>query len=116
VTDDDALERLRASCLALPGASEASLQDRVLFRVGNRRFALFNGESSPRRARWADSGRSLHFLADPDEVDALRADDRFSASPHHGDRGWFALALDDDTDWDEIAELVAAAHARATRS
>lgn len=50
--------------------------------------------------------RSLHFLADPLEIDALRQDRRFRSSPHHGDRGWLAIALDDLADWDEIAELL----------
>ena len=52
--------------------------------------------------------RSLHFLADPLEIDALRQDRRFRSSPHHGDRGWLAIALDDlaVVDWDEIAELL----------
>ena len=114
MTDDEALQRVRVLCRALPDADEGKLQDRPLFRVGNRRFAIFNGETSPARKRWADSGRSLHFLADPDDIDALRADARFAASPHHGDRGWLALAIEDDTDWDEVAELLAAAHARVS--
>ena len=115
MTDDDALARVRAICLALPDSAEGELQDRPLFHVRRRRFAIFNGDGSPRRPRWDGCGRSLHFLADPDEVDALRADARFDASPHHGDRGWFALALDDDTDWTEVAGLVASAHAQVHR-
>lgn len=114
MTDDDALDRLRSLCLSLPGADEGELQGRPLFRVGRRRFAIFNGESSPPRPRWADSGRSLHVLAEPDELDALHADARFRPSPHHGDRGWVALGLDDDTDWDEVGELLAAAHAQVS--
>ena len=110
MTDEEALARVRAICLALPDVSEGQLQDRPLFHVRRRRFAIFNGDSSPARPRWDGCGRSLHVLADADEVDALRADARFRASPHHGDRGWFALALDDDTDWTEVAELLSSAH------
>jgi predicted DNA-binding protein (MmcQ/YjbR family) len=56
----------------------------------------------------------LHFVADPLELDALRQDDRFTASPHHGDRGWLAIRLDhpDAVDWDEIAELLESAYRR----
>ena len=111
MTDDEALSRLRTICERLEGTNEHVLQDRPLFRVGNRRYAIFNGASSPPRRRWEGSGRSLHFLADPDEIDALRADHRFRPSPHHGERGWFALPIDDDTDWTEVAELVTSAHA-----
>ena len=37
-----------------------------------------------------------------------RADGRFSSSPHHGDRGWLVIDLEDHNavDWDEIAELL----------
>jgi predicted DNA-binding protein (MmcQ/YjbR family) len=106
--DEVALHRIRGICSQFPGADEGELQQRPLFRVGRRRFAIFNGRTSPPRPRWNASGRSLHFLADPLELDALRQDGRFSASPHHGDRGWLAISLDDPSavDWDEIAELL----------
>jgi predicted DNA-binding protein (MmcQ/YjbR family) len=115
--DQSALHHLRRICFALPGVTETTLQDRPLFRVGRRRFALFNGATSPPRPRWASSGRSLHFLADPEEIDALRQDRRFVPSPHHGDRGWFSLRLDDPErpDWAEIAELLDAAHRQVAR-
>ena len=106
--DDAALDRIRSICRQFDGADEGELQDRPLFRVGARRFAIFNGRASPPRPRWSSSGPSLHFLADPDEIAALREDGRFRSSPHHGDRGWLAIALEDHTtvDWDEIAELL----------
>ncbi|MBK5224179.1 MAG: MmcQ/YjbR family DNA-binding protein [Acidimicrobiia bacterium] len=106
--DDAALDRIRVICRRFAGADEDELQDRPLFRVGRRRCAIFNGRSSPPRPRWSSSGRSLHFLADPDEISALGEDGRFTRSPHHGDRGWLAINLDDQgaVDWDEIAELL----------
>jgi hypothetical protein len=72
VNDERALARLRAICLAFPEAEEVALQDRQLFRVRSRRFALFNGASSPPRPRWKSCGRSLHFVTDPQEREALR--------------------------------------------
>ena len=109
--DAAALDRVRKICLRLPGAVEAELQDRPLFRVGTRRFALFNGRSSPRRPRWNGSGRSVHFLADPLELEALRHDGRFAASPHHGDRGWLTVRLDTgEIGWTELTELLESAH------
>src|SRR5436305_10952520 len=105
--DSVALQRIRTICLAFPGAEEAALQNRPLFRVGRKRFALFNGLTSPPRPRWNGSGRSLHFLADPLELDSLRQDGRFTPSPHHGSRGWLTLRVDPtETDWDEVAELL----------
>jgi len=109
--DSIALERVRRICIGFAGAEEAELQNRPLFRVRKRRFALFNGAGSPPRPRWSSSGRSLHFLTDPLEVEALRQDRRFAPSPHHGERGWMALRLDaQDVDWDEVAELLESAY------
>jgi predicted DNA-binding protein (MmcQ/YjbR family) len=107
--------RVRRICLALPGAEESVLQDRPMFHVRRRRFALVNLAASPARARWDGCGESLHFLADADELPALLADDRFTPSPHHGDRGWLMVRLDGnvDIDWSELAELLRSAHARA---
>ena len=111
-TDDEILGQIRVLCDRFPGAAEGELQARPLFRVGRRRFAIFNGAASDDRPRWATSGRSLHFLADPSEIDALRHDDRFRPSPHHGDRGWLALSLEDAgaIDWAEVAELLESAY------
>jgi predicted DNA-binding protein (MmcQ/YjbR family) len=108
--DELALDRIRRICFGLGGVEEVTIQDRPLFRVGRRRFAIFNGEEAPARVRWARTGRSLHFLSDPAERESLRQDGRFSPSPHHAASGWLALVLDDDTDWDEVAELLDAAH------
>jgi predicted DNA-binding protein (MmcQ/YjbR family) len=112
--DDDALRRIRAICLRFPDVDEAALQDRPLFRVGTRRFAIFNGAGSPSRPRWRGAGRSLHVLTDPEEREALEQDPRFHRSPHHGDRGWLALRLDTSgVDWQEVAELLESAYRQA---
>ena len=108
--DEELLQHVRDICLAFEGADEGELQGRPLFRVGRRRFAIFNGLASPARARWSASGRSLHFLSDPAERDALRQDPRYVRSPHHGDRGWFAVPLDGSVEWTEVAELLHSAH------
>jgi predicted DNA-binding protein (MmcQ/YjbR family) len=112
--DDLMLARLRQICTGWPEVEEAELQDRALFRVRRRRFAIFNGATSPPRPRWQRFGRSLHFLSDPTEQDALAHDPRFEPSPHHGSRGWLALRLDRaPVDWDEIAELLESGYRRA---
>ncbi len=108
--DVDAPEKIRRICLTFPDASEAELQGRPLSRVGRRRFAIFSGSGLPRRPRWDRSGRSLHFVTDPAERDALQQDERFVASPHHGNRGSLSLGIGGDLDWVEVAELLDAAH------
>jgi predicted DNA-binding protein (MmcQ/YjbR family) len=114
--DDRDLARTRAICLRFPEAEEAELQGRPLFRVRTRRFALFNGSDAPPRKRWDGFGRSLHFVTDPQDREALAQDPRFLTSPHHGNRGWMALALErDDVDWGEIAELLETAYRQVAR-
>lgn len=114
--DDEVLACVRQICAALDGAEESVLQDRPLFHVGRRRFAIFNGESLPPRKRWAGAGCSVHFLSDPSEREALLHDARFTRSPHHGDRGWLAVRIDEGyVDWTELAELLAAAHEQVAR-
>jgi hypothetical protein len=109
--DDRDLGRIRRICLRFPEAEEAELQDRPLFRVRARRFALFNGTLSPSRPRWNAFGRSLHFVAEPHERLALLAEPRFVTSPHHGDRGWIAIDLQSyATDWAEVEELLETAY------
>ena len=109
--DQRVLARLRQICAAFDGAEEGSLQDRPLFHVRRRRFAIFNGESSPPRPRWRAAGRSIHFLSDPADRDALLQDPRFTRSPHHGDRGWLAIRVDPETaEWQELTELLAAGY------
>ena len=109
--DQRVLNRLREICATFSGCEESILQDRPLFHVRRRRFAIFNGESSPPRSRWAAAGRSVHFLSEPSDREALLQDQRFTRSAHHGDRGWLAIRLDPDTvDWQELSELLAAAH------
>lgn len=103
---------MREICHGFEGADEAELQNRPLFHVARRRFAIFNGQTTPPRPRWDSSGRSLHFVTDPLERDALHQDRRFTASPHHGDRGWLALSLEypHSLDWGEVAELLESAY------
>jgi hypothetical protein len=114
VADDAVLARIRAACADLPEVEEAELQDRPLFRVRRRRFAIVNGATSPARPRWEGCGRSLHVLADHAELEALVQDPRFAVSPHHGSIGWVAMRLDlTTTDWVEVAELIEAGYRRA---
>src|SRR4030095_8274050 len=82
VEDERDLARIRELCRRFPEAAEGQLQDRPLFHVRRRRFALFNGDGSPARKRWREFGRSLHFVTDPRERDALARDPRYRVSPH----------------------------------
>jgi hypothetical protein len=108
--DLDAFGPIREICLRFDGAEEAELRARPLFRVGRRRFALFNGASSPPLPRWNGSDQSLHS-GYAGRGRALREDTRFGASPHRGHRGWLVVRLDVGViEWDEIADLLRSAY------
>lgn len=102
---DPLLARLREVCLALPGADEKVSHGHPVFFT-KKVFAIFGGlvkgdHSSDRHAR------SVLFLVDPDERDAVDADPRFFIPAYWGPYGWRGLDLDTgDVDWAEVAELV----------
>lgn len=100
------LDRIRGICARFPETEEGLLQDRPLFHVRRRRFAILNGDASPPRMRWAAFGSSLHFANDPDHARRLLSDPRFRESPHHGFRGWRALDLTHEIDWTVVGDLL----------
>jgi hypothetical protein len=80
-SDPATIERLRASCLGLPDVMEK----------------LSHGEPT-----WFARGRSFAMTADHHHDDRLA---------YVGVRGWVGVYLDVAVDWDELAGLIADAHA-----
>lgn len=94
------LERLRSTCLALPEAEERETWGHPTFRVRDKIFASC-----------ADDASTVGFKADPDELEALLADDRFERAQYVGRFGWVTMTLAGEAasgriDWVEIDELV----------
>jgi predicted DNA-binding protein (MmcQ/YjbR family) len=97
--DDPFLADLRTVCLALPESAEVEAWGRPTFRAGKKMFAVFTGSSEDRY--------SVIFKPEPDERDALVADDRFSVPPYFGPGGWLALDFTvAPVDWSEVGELM----------
>jgi len=93
------IDRLREICLALPEATERETWGEATFRVREKIFAMAgNG-----RGRW-----SMACKARPGLQGALvgTAPDRFYVPPYVGSKGWIGIYLGDETDWDELADLV----------
>jgi predicted DNA-binding protein (MmcQ/YjbR family) len=96
------LERVRALCLALPEAFEQETWERPTFRVGGRGKIFCMA---------APDGSSATMKADPEERLALLAEeDRFYLPPYVGGKGWVGVYLDRQTDWEEVAELIATSY------
>jgi hypothetical protein len=101
MADPDALNRVRAICLSLPGATE---------RLSHGAPAFFAGKQFVQT--WPEGHHDHHFphlwCAAPDgaQAELLASDpDRFFRPPYVGGRGWVGVRLDGGVDWAEISEL-----------
>ncbi|WP_431918945.1 MmcQ/YjbR family DNA-binding protein [Nonomuraea jabiensis] len=102
----DALERLRALCLALPEVTERpSHGEPTWFVRGKKTFVMFaDHHHDDRLAFWcaAPPGAQGELVAEDPE--------RFFRPPYVGHRGWLGVYLDVEVDWAEVAEIVADAY------
>src|SRR3954447_13397622 len=97
----DPLDRVRAICLALPEATERETWGQATFRVREKIFAMAGAGNG--RGRMAMSCKARPGLqAALVETDPAR----FYVPPYVGPKGWIGVYLGDETDWDELADLV----------
>jgi hypothetical protein len=96
---DEVLEKLRAICLVLPEAVEASGVGDPTFKVRDKIFAMRH----PMNER-----PSLWCKALPGLQEGLVGSnpERFFVPPYVGHHGWVGIWLDVEVDWDHVAELV----------
>jgi len=96
-----ALKRVRALCLALPGATERLSHGAPTFFV-KKSFVMFHNDhhGDGRLAIWCaapDGAQPALIGADPE---------RFFRPPYVGPAGWIGVRLDVRPDWDEIGGIV----------
>jgi hypothetical protein len=103
VTVPDALDRLRAICLAFPEVTE---------RPSHGAPTWFARDKSSFVTLWLDGHHDNTFphlwcAAPPGAQEALVAAEpgMFFRPPYVGGRGWLGVRLDGAVDWGEIAEL-----------
>ena len=105
-SDPDAVNRLRAVCESLPDVTERESHGEPTWFVQARSFATTaDHHHDDRFAIWlaAAANRQKNLVeTDPE---------RFFRPPYVGVRGWIGVYLDVPVDWDELASLVAEAHA-----
>jgi predicted DNA-binding protein (MmcQ/YjbR family) len=95
---DQALERIRSICLALPETKEVQAWGHPTFRAGKKMFAAFGEVDS-----W---GLSLGLKVGFDQQEELLKDHRFYPTPYAAHKGWVSLRIDGDTDWAQVEGLV----------
>jgi hypothetical protein len=113
----DPVARLRAIALALPEASERVSHGEPCFFAGS-------AKSSKQFVALDDHHHGAEHLsfwcaAPPGAQEALVAADpeHYFRPPYVGHRGWVGVCIDNDPDWDEVAEIVRDAYRQvATRT
>ncbi|HEY0001431.1 MAG TPA: MmcQ/YjbR family DNA-binding protein [Actinoplanes sp.] len=108
--DDPILGRVRELALALPDAAEKISHGHPAFFT-TKVFAYYGG-SVKVDGVYQRHEHSVLVLVDPDERQVLSADERCYVPAYLGASGWIGLDLGDDTDWDEIGELLDASYRR----
>lgn len=93
------LARLQAICLAFPEATQQWTFERDTFRVRAKIFV------------WVVENQGMDAIVikgRPGDKEMLMSADprRFFDTPYLGLRGWFSVRLSDDTDWEEIEDLI----------
>ena len=101
--DDATLARLRAICLPYPEATETGGVGSPSFKVREKIFAMrhpMRGSAGDRPSVWCKGRPGLQAAL------TQAAPERFAVPPYVGHRGWIAIYLDADVDWDELADLI----------
>ncbi|MGH3679829.1 MAG: MmcQ/YjbR family DNA-binding protein [Natronosporangium sp.] len=107
---DPILGRVRALALTFPDAAEKISHGRPAFFT-TKVFAYYGG-SVKVDGTYRQHERSVLVLVDPDEREALLEGSRCYLPAYLGPYGWIGVDLTDDTDWDEINELLDASYRR----
>lgn len=106
--NDPFLARVRAIAAALPGTDEKVSHGRpALFT--KKIFAMYGGARKV-DGEWVQHPQSVLVLTEADERPALLADEHTFLPAYWGPSGWLGRDLTQDTDWDEIAELIDASY------
>lgn len=98
--NDDALDRLRTICLALPEATEGGGVGNPSFRVRNKIFAMRHDLHQGRWSFWCKAGPGVQ------EMLVAAEPERYFVPPYVGHHGWVGFWLDVDLDWELVTDLV----------
>ena len=107
---DPLLLRLRELAMAFPDATEKVSHGHPAFYT-TKVFAYYGG-SVKVNGVYEQHEHSVLVLPDPDEREALANDARSYVPAYLGPSGWVGVDLSEDTDWNEIAELLDASYRR----
>lgn len=101
---DPLYQRVRQQSLALPEADEKISHGHPAFFTT--KVFCYYGASFKVDGQWRQHPRSVVVKVEPDDHAALAEDTRCYLPSYWGTRGWIGLDLREDSDWDEVAELL----------
>lgn len=95
----DAIDHLRAICLALPEASEEGGVGDPSFKVRKKIFAMQH-QMDGRMSLWCKAAQGAQNILVGSQPQ------RFFVPPYVGQHGWIGIWLDGEIDWDEVVDLI----------
>jgi len=101
---DPLLGRLRALALDFPDAAEKISHGHPAYFT-SKVFAYYGGSVKPDGVH-RQHEQSVLVLVDPDERVVLLQERRCYVPAYLGAYGWIGVDLANDTDWDEVGELL----------
>jgi predicted DNA-binding protein (MmcQ/YjbR family) len=106
----EALERVRAHCLALPGTEERISHGRPAYFAKRRGFVYFMDDHHN------DGRLALWCAAPPGMQEGLigGAPENYFRPPYVGHRGWIGVHLNRGLEWDAIAGAIEEAYLTVT--
>ena len=99
----DPVERLRAICLALPEMSERASHGEPAWFVREKKTVATlddHHHGADHLAFWCPAAPGVQ------EGMIEQEPTRFFRPPYVGVRGWLGVRIDNDPDWDEIAQII----------
>jgi predicted DNA-binding protein (MmcQ/YjbR family) len=101
---DPLLVRVREVAATFPGVGEKVSHGRPAFFT-KKVFAYYGG-SVRVGDEWVQHPRSIVVQPDPGDRPALLEDPRVYVPAYFGPSGWVGFDLDEESDWDEVVELL----------
>ena len=100
--NEERLRRVRKICGAFPEVTETAAGRHARFDVRGKTFAWFVDDHH------GDGRLALHCKAQPgvQAVLVARDEQRFFVPPYLGPRGWIGIYLEQEPDWEEVAEVL----------
>jgi predicted DNA-binding protein (MmcQ/YjbR family) len=96
--DDAIVARIRSLCAGFPESAEVEAWGRPTFRAGKKIFVVAGATM--------EHPHTVVFKPDTEEHRALLELPMIFVPPYFGPSGWLAITIDDDTDWQFVAELI----------